>query len=170
MPDITVEMLAPDQIRSVFPLIRQVVPTLDLAAWLRFARPLVNPRRAEAGGIVVARRPQRPFPSGLFCYRRESHLEHGKVLLAEHFVALDLLDPEAVLAALLAELDSLGRRFGCDVVRSVVHGSNPEVAGGLTAAGHLPEAALLLKAVPLPTRRVGATRRRRTWACAAPTQ
>lgn len=161
MPDIAVEMLAPDQIRSVFPLIRQVVPTLDLAAWLRFARPLVNPRRAEAGGIVVARRPPRPFPSGLFCYRQESDLTHGKVLLAEHFVALDLLDPDAVLAALLAELDSLGRRFGCDVVRSVVHGSAPDVTGGLTAAGHQPEAALLYKTMPPPSRHAGAGRRPR---------
>jgi len=165
MSDIAVEMLAPNQIRSVFPLIRQVVPTLDLAAWLRFARPLVNPRRAELGGIVVARRPPRPFPSGLFCYRRESDLEHGKVLLAEYFVALDLLDPDAVLAALMAELDSLGRRFGCNAVRSVVHGSDPEVAGGLTAAGHQPEAALLLKPVPPPARRAGAAGRSRRAIC-----
>jgi hypothetical protein len=159
MPDIAVEMLAPDQIRSVFPLIRQVVPTLDLAAWLRFARPLVNPRRAELGGNVVARRLPRRFPSRLFCYRRESDLAHGKVLLAEHFVALDLLDPDAVLAALLAELDALGRRLGCDVVRSAVHGSAPEVTGRLTAASHQPEAALLFKPVPPSSRHTGVRRR-----------
>lgn len=154
----------------MYPLIRQLVPTLDLAGWMRFARPLVNARRAGVGGIVVARRPPRPFPSGLFCYRLQRDLAHGKVLLAEHFVALDLLDPEAVLAALLAELDALGRRLGCDVVRAVVHRSAPDVAGGLAAAGHQPEAALLWKPMRPPARQPGAGRRTRTRACAAPSQ
>jgi hypothetical protein len=133
MAEIAVQMLAPNQIRSVFPLIRQVVPSLDLRGWIRFARPLVNPRRAELGGIVVAQRPPRPFPSGLFCYRQQRDLTHGKVLIAEHFVALDLLHPDAVLAALLAELDALGKRFGCNAVRAILHGSAPDVAGRLTA-------------------------------------
>lgn len=167
MADIDVQMLAPDQVRSVFPLIRQAVPTLDLAGWLRVARTLIHPRRPELGGIVVATRPPRPFPSGLFCYRQETDLIHGKVLVAEHFVALDLLDPGHVLAALVNELDSLANRFGCKAVRSVVHGSAPDIAGGLAAAGHQPEASLLWKPIPTTTRR-GAGRGPRTRACAAP--
>ena len=154
MADITVQMLAPTQVRSVFPLIRQVIPALDLAGWLRFARPLVNPRRPELGGIVVAQRPARPFHSGLFCYRQERDLAHGKMLIAEHFVALDLLEPEAVMAALLAELDVMAERFDCDAVRSVVHGSSPDIAGRLAAAGHRPEASLLWKQMrPAPRAR-----------------
>ena len=86
MADIIVQMLPPNHVRSVFPLIRQAVPGLDLPGWIRFARPLVNPRHPELGGIVVAQRPPRPFPSGLFCYRQERDLARGKVLLAEHFV------------------------------------------------------------------------------------
>jgi hypothetical protein len=152
MSDITVQMLAPAQIRSVFPLIRQVVPTLDLTGWLRFARPLVKPRRPELGGIVVAQRPPRPFLSGLFCYRQERDLAHGKTLIAEHFVALDLLDPEAIMAALLAELDILVNRFDCDAVRSVVHGSSPDIASHLAAAGHQPEASPLWKQMRAPPR------------------
>lgn len=159
MADITVQMLEPNQIRSAFPLIRQVVPALDLPGWMRFARPLVNPRRAELGGIVVAQRPARPFPSGLFCYRQQRDLTHGKVLLAEHLVALDLLQPDAVLAALLAELDALGKRFGCNAVRSVLHGSAPDIAGRLSEAGHQPEAALLFKPMHSPPHRVAARRR-----------
>ena len=167
MADIDIQMLAPDQVRSVFPLIRQAVPTLDLSAWLRFARPLIHPRRPELGGIVVATRPPRPFPSGLFCYRQERDLTHGKILVAEHFVALDLLDPDHVLAALVNELDTLAKRFGCKAVRSVVHGSAPDVAGGLAAAGHQPEASLLWKPVP-PANRRGAGRWTGSRACAAP--
>lgn len=169
MADIDVKMLAPDQVRSVFPLIRQIVPTLDLAGWQRFARSVIHPRRPELGGIVVATRPPRPFPCGLFCYRQEHDLTRGKVLVAEHFVALDLLDPDHVLSALVAELDGLARRFGCAAVRSVVHGSAPEVAGGLAAAGHEPETKLLLwKPMPHPIRHRGAGRGTRSKACAAP--
>jgi hypothetical protein len=150
----TVEMLSPDQTRAVFPLVREAVPTLDLASWLRFARPLVNPRHAAHSGIVVARRDSRPFPCGLFCYRREDDLKLGSVLVAEHFVAVDILDPAPVLSVLAAELDALGKRLGCAAVRSIVHSGASEVAGGLAAAGHRPEASLLMcKELPPTARR-----------------
>ncbi|MBN8872828.1 MAG: hypothetical protein J0H67_08335 [Rhodospirillales bacterium] len=147
MSSISVESLRPDQIHAVYPLIREAVPHLALADWVRFARALTSGRRAGHTGIVAARREGRSYPCGLFCYRVDQDLECGKVLIAEHFVAVDLLDPGAVLAALVAELDSLGRRFECAAVRSVVHGAEPEVSGGLTAAGHAPEGTLLLKSL-----------------------
>ena len=145
MAAFTITTLAQDEARSVYPLIREAVPGLALAAWLRFARQLTQVRRASVGGIVVARRTGREFPCGLFCYRVDQDLERGRVLVAEHFVAVDLLDPPAVLAALVGELESLGRRFDCVAVRSVVHSADGDVAGGLSAAGHEPEGSLLFK-------------------------
>lgn len=141
MADFIIDLLARDQIRSVFPLIREAVATIDLSSWLRFARQLTAPRRAGQCGIVTVRREGRAFPCGLFCYRVEDDLKLGKVLTADHFVAVDLLDPGAVLAALVEELDVLARRLGCQAVRSLVHGGAPTVAGGLFAAGHRPEGA-----------------------------
>jgi hypothetical protein len=129
-----------DQIRSVFPLIREAVATIDLSIWLRFARQLTGPRRVGQCGIVTARREGRAFPCGLFCYRVEDDLKLGKVLTADHFVAVDLLDPGAVLGALVEELDVLARRLGCQAVWPG-HGGAPTVAGGLFAAGHRPEGA-----------------------------
>jgi hypothetical protein len=35
----------------------------------------------------------------------------GKVLMADHFVAVDLLDPGAVLAALVEQLDDVARAW-----------------------------------------------------------
>ena len=145
MMTFTITTLAQDEARSVFPLIREAVPGLELAAWLRFARQLTLVRGVHIGGIVVARRTGRAFPNGLFCYRIDQDLELGRVLVAEHFVAVDLLDPPAVLAALVVELESLGRRFDCVAVRSVVHSADGAVAGGLSAAGHRPEGSLLFK-------------------------
>ena len=146
MADFIIEVLSRDQIRSVYPLVREAFPTLDLAAWLRFARQLTGPRRGGQCGIVAARREGRAFPCGLFCYRVEDDLKLGKVLIADHFVAVDLLDPASVLAALVEQLDGLAKRQGCRAVRSLVHGGAPDVEGGLVAAGHrLEGASLLLK-------------------------
>jgi hypothetical protein len=153
MATFTVELLRSDQARSVFPLIREAAPNLTLSEWLRFARQLTSGRRANLAGIMAARRSGRDYPCGLFCYRVHQDLERGKVLEAEHFVAVDLLDPAAVLTALVSELEGLGRRLGCSAVRSIVHGQKSEVSDGLAAAGHAPNAHLLLKPLPSSTRR-----------------
>jgi hypothetical protein len=144
MAEFVVEVLSRGQVRSVYPLVREALPALDLAAWLRFARPFTSARRGAQCGIVAARRESRAFPCGLFCYRVEDDLKLGKVLIADYFVAVDLLDPASVLAALLEELDSLAKRLGCQAVRSLVHGATADLKGGLRAAGHQPEDALLL--------------------------
>jgi hypothetical protein len=157
MADFIIDVLSRDQIRSVYPLVREAFPTLDLAAWLRFARQLTGPRRGGQCGIVAARREGRAFPCGLFCYRVEDDLKLGKVLIADHFVAVDLLDPASVLTALVEELDGLAKRLGCRAVRSLVHGGAPEVEGGLVAAGHRPEGASLLLKKLLETPRVRGT-------------
>jgi hypothetical protein len=135
--------LSRDQVHTVFPLIREAIPGLSLSAWVRFARNATSRRRRDHAGIVVARREQRNFPSGLFCYRVDPDPGLGRVLVAEHFVALDLLHPEEVLAALVQELDALGKRLDCKAVRGIVH--RPEVAGGLTKAGHAAVGSILGK-------------------------
>ena len=71
-----------------------------------------GPRRGGQCGIVAARREGRAFPCGLFCYRVEDDLKLGKVLIADHFVAVDLLDPASVLTALVEELDGSGEASG----------------------------------------------------------
>jgi hypothetical protein len=185
MPAFTVRALAPDEVLSVYPLIREAMPAIGLPAWTEFGRRLtrrrltggqltpgqltpgqltggqltgrsLTGRRSGNAGIMAAWREGRPFPCGLFCYRVDTTLGQGRVLIAEYFVAVDLLDPKSVLEVLVAELDALGHRLDCNAVRSVVHGGEPEVAGGLAAAGHAPEASLLLKALAdgKPPRRV----------------
>ena len=103
------------------------------------------------------------FPCGLFCYRVEDDLELGKVLIADHFVTVDLLDPASVLVALVEKLDDLAKRLGCQAVRSVVHDGASGVAEEFHAAGHRPDgASLLLKRLRQPhcARTTGAAGRR----------
>jgi hypothetical protein len=167
MAGFIIEVLSRDQIRAVYPLVREAFPTLDLSAWLRFARQLTGTRRGGQCGIIAARREARVFPCGLFCYRVEDDLKLGRVLVADHFVAVDLLDPAAVLVALVEELETLAKRLGCQAVRSLLHGGVPEVAGGLYAAGHRPESASLLLKKLLETPACGARVRHKPPAVAA---
>ena len=57
MTPFSVEPLARDQIRAVYPLIREAIPGLSLTAWLRFAQNATTARRGGQSGIIVARRP-----------------------------------------------------------------------------------------------------------------
>ncbi len=148
MTRFTVGSLAENDVRVVFPLIREAIPGLTLPAWLRFVRQIGAVRPMGHAGIVVARRVGRTFPCGLFCYRVEQDLERGRVLTADHFVAVDLLDPSAVLDALVHELEALGARLGCAAIRGVVHGRQPALVGGLSAAGHALEASLFGRTLP----------------------
>lgn len=163
---LTCEALPPDRSGTVFPLLREAIPGLDLQAWLRFARrvtapPHGNRRRAGQSGIIVARRPPRPMPCGLFIWRRDEDLAHGAVLVAEHLVAVDLLDPEPVRAALIQELEALAQRLGCGGIRTMAIKPDAPIAARLLAAGHATDGAAMFKALgtapkpskpPRPTR------------------
>ncbi|MCW3477798.1 hypothetical protein [Limobrevibacterium gyesilva] len=150
MSGFTCHILMPEQASTVYPLVREAVPALDLRTWLRFAKRITNPRRASQEGIMVVRRNSRPMPCGLFVYRRENDLTHGPTLVAEHFIAVDVLDAEPAMRALVAELDTLAEALGCHAIRAMVLGQSSLVASGLRDAGHQPEGATLWKPLHRP--------------------
>ena len=145
MSNLSVEILAQDQIRAVYPVIREALPHLALPDWVRLARRTLAGRR---GGFLVARRDGRPFPCGLFCYRVDNDPLSGQILTAEHFVAVDLLDPDAVLAALAESLEALAHRLGCREVRCVINGTGGRIVRGLVQAGHTEAGKVLRKPLP----------------------
>lgn len=142
--DFVCDNLDVSQAGTVFPLVREALPGLTLKAWLAFARRHVRSRRTAAG-IMLVRRQARSHPSGLFVYRRENDLTHGPILVAEHLVAVDVLDAAPVLRALLAEMDALARRLGCNAIRTVLVGPEQILTPGLTAAGHAQQGETLWK-------------------------
>lgn len=147
MTGFTCQNLAPDQVYTVFPLVREVVPSLDLKAWNRIARKISNPKRADQAGIRVVLRSSRQMPCGLFLYRREIDLAHGPILVADHMIAVDVIDPESVMQALVADLEALAERLCCSAIRTMVFGQASLAASGLYAAGHRPEGATLWKPI-----------------------
>lgn len=145
MSEFTCHNLAPGEAATVFPLMREAVPGLLLKTWLQFTRRVNTPRRAAQCGIIVVRRRARPLPCGLFVYHREDDLTHGPTLVAEHIVALDLLDPAPVMRALIEELDRRAQELGCSAIRAMVLGQESLIATGLREAGHRRESATVWK-------------------------
>jgi len=140
-----VRHLTPGQAQAAYPLMRQLAPELSLRGWLAYARR--RPRRCISGneGILLANRAGVAHPSGAVCYRRDRDMRQGAILTAEHIIALDLLYPEAVLAALLAELDCVAERLSCSVIRVIVPHGRPSLLENLCGAGHQAEGVFLSK-------------------------
>ncbi len=148
MAGFTSHLVLPGDVRTVFPLVREAVPGLELRDWIKYARPVTNPRRAARAGIVAVRRVPWPLPCGLFLYRRDTDLGYGPVLATEYFVALDVLDAAPVVRALTGEMDALARRFGCSAIRALVRRHSPAVDAGLREAGLTAEGSMLWKRLP----------------------
>jgi hypothetical protein len=144
MEEFTARTVAPEQVRTLFPLMREAVPALDLKTWLAFARRLTAGRQGGRAGIVAVTRRGRNLPCGAFIYRCQRNLPAAE-LVAEHFVALDVLYPDAVMQALVAELDALAKRLGCMSIRALVAGDASLLQEGLEAAGLRPQAVALRK-------------------------
>ncbi len=141
MSDFAITRLPPNDARLAYPLVRLVDPSVELAAWLAFARAARGKRR----GIIVATRLGRPYPSGMFHYCFTRDLTLGRVVTADYFVALDILDPRPLANAMVAALEALARGLACDAVRSVVRDRTSLLADCLLANGHAPEASVYVK-------------------------
>jgi hypothetical protein len=140
-----VEALSADQVGAVFPLMRAADPSLSPAIWRQFARRAVSGNVLAPQGVLVARRSALKYPSGAVCYRRHRNLHHAAVLTAEHFVALDLLYPDMVIAALIDGLEPVARRLGCASIRSIVHDGADTLSELLQRQGHSAEGITMTK-------------------------
>ena len=144
-PDLVVEPLNRVEMRVLFPLVQMAEPDLDLPRWLAYATKLSR-RRDGRAGILVARRVVRRFPCGVVCYRQYEDLRFGTVLMAEHMVAVDPIDPQSVLLALAEQLDITARQLGCTAVRVLIPDAKATVE--LRRVGHEGEGAVMIRALP----------------------
>jgi hypothetical protein len=150
MSGFSTQPLPPEQAALVYPLVREAMPGVDLRTWLRFARRVGDPKRAAREGIVIVTRDARALPCGLFVYRRDDQLGQGPVLVAEHLVAVDLLDPAPATRALVAALEDLARRLGCTAIRAMVLSQSSPLAADLHGAGLRSEGQSMRKEVSAP--------------------
>jgi hypothetical protein len=169
MEAFTVRPIEAADIPSAYPLAREMAPDLTPAAWKRLARRTAGAPRSggrASRGILIAWAPDRPFLSGLLLYRVDRDLRHGRILVADPVISMDLLDSRPALDALLGELDPLAGRLDCRKVRSVVHTGRGEMTRWLIDAGYGVEGALFHKvltggappAAPFPVMKAGTPR------------
>jgi hypothetical protein len=109
--EVLVEPITPGDVRPLFPLMRAVEPNLQLSAWLGYSRRMTKAKAGARAGIMVARRRGHSLPCGAVHYRLDRNLRYGQLLTAEHFIAIDLLYPHAVLVALFDRLCVAGHRL-----------------------------------------------------------
>lgn len=113
--------LTPERVAQAFPLIQAAFPAVSLEDWRDFATPLAQAPGPADGGIITVVSEQ-GYIVGLCCYRVAQDLRHGAVLLADHFLVLDLFGQKAVVRALADAVDSLARERRC----TAIHTSLPE--------------------------------------------
>ena len=153
--EIIVRPLEIPQILQVYPLIREAVPTIGLDDWCRYARAQIDPRRRRRiAGIRVAQHPEQVFPSGLYCYHLDTGLLSKNTLIADHFIALDLVDPSVIARRLIADLDSLGTSLGATEIRSLLYLRSGNSAQMLFAAGYHPHGIVFRKSLEGEVRRM----------------
>ncbi len=145
--DVMVEAMTAADIRPLFPLMQATEPELQLNAWLSHARRMARAAPGSKRGILVARRAGQAWPCGAAHYRLERSPRFGSLLTAEHVVALDLLYPHAVLAALFGALEVHAGLFGCNAIRSILRDSRPDLLEKLVVAGHQRDGMTFMKAV-----------------------
>ncbi len=149
LPALVAERLFPQQARLAYPLMREVVPGLTLTTWLRYARRMTGRGDPPDRGILTVRRAASPILCGAVCYRRDYDPALGAILTAEHFVAVDLLHPGAVLDALEMGLQEVAVSLRCAAMRSMV--DMPCTSRDLRASGHRQTGEILLRSLAEPS-------------------
>jgi len=145
MVAVIVRPMPPNEAPLAFPLMREIAPSLTLAAWLRQSKRLTSARVRSHFGVMTAIRLGRPFPIGLLCYRRHTDVVRGQVLTAEYVVSMELLDQRPVVMAMVAALEARARELGCTGTFAIIPKVSGDVSLALQDGGHKPQGAILWK-------------------------
>lgn len=101
-----------DLVEQAFPVVQAAAPGVTLEQWRAFAS---GSSEEAATGLIGAFNEQN-YIVGLFAYQREQHLHYGRILRICHLAAVDLVDAEPVLLALLQAIDDLAQLQGCGAI------------------------------------------------------
>lgn len=115
------------QIDQAYPLIGAIAPALGVERWRAFAAAMIGEGAASApGGAmpcgIMTVQNANGYIHGLFSYNVEQDLRHGRALVVDNFVVLDLFDLPGAAEVLLHAMDGLARDLGC----TAIHTNLPE--------------------------------------------
>ena len=105
------------QIGQAFPVIQEVSRDLTLETWVDYAEGLLSGTSAapEISGVIVAETQSKRI-RGLFVYKVEDSLDHGRSLVIQYFV-LPGLGRTTVATALYDSIRRLAAENKCDCIR-----------------------------------------------------
>lgn len=108
--------LRPEQIPQAYPVVRQIMEDLTLPGWIEYAHAvLARPSGDRTGsGIIVAETLNNRI-RGLFVYKVEPSLDHGRVLTIQHFI-LPGLGRATVAEMLYGAIRVLAERNACNSI------------------------------------------------------
>ena len=119
----SVRRLTARQAAQAFPLIQSIAPDLRLEDWKSFSTQPATEGIGTRG--VIAARDERNYICGLVCYHVAPNLRSRRLLIADHLIALDLVDRGGTIAALLGALEELAVLEKCGAVQAPA----PYIAG-----------------------------------------
>lgn len=133
--------LRSSEIEIAYALIRAWHPRVTLESWRGFAEALTGNHAPHQG--IIAIRNEAGYLCGLFVYRAEPDLHHGRALVVDPVAALDVIDVKSVVQAMVETAESMAARLGCEVARFRIPAPQSWLAEQLQGAGHHVEANVL---------------------------
>ena len=125
----TTRLLTRRQIDQAYAVARMVVPDLTVECWRDFAAALIqdagdpDPSATEgpaaASGIMTVQTHQ-GYIHGLFSFRTDPHLRHGRVLTVDNFMVVDMVDPAGTASLLLRAMDRTAHALGCSAIHTTL--------------------------------------------------
>lgn len=128
-------------IEIAYALIRAWHATVSLDSWRDFARTVIGSHAPQQG--IIAIRNEAGYLCGLFVFRAEPDLHHGRALVVDPVAALDVIDVKPVVQAMVETAESMAARLGCEVARFRIPAPQGWMAQQLQGAGHHVEANVL---------------------------
>jgi hypothetical protein len=129
-----------DQIAQAYALIQSTDPAMTLDRWARFAHKLIAPQRSNRHGGIMTVQTEAGYMCGLFAFEIVDDLRLNRTLAIRNVFAISLVQPEAIIRALLEAAESLANLNGCAAITAIVDKDhegpgNGWVAGQLASNG-----------------------------------
>jgi hypothetical protein len=130
------------EIEPAFALIQALHRAQTLDNWRAFASPLVDQKPPAQCGLVGVRN-EAGYLCGLFIYRVEADLAHGRAFIVEVIAALEIVGAQYVIGAMMEAAQARAQQLGCGITRVRVSCDQTAIALCLRQTGFKLEGQLL---------------------------
>ena len=138
-----------DRIMQAFPVVQAAWPSVDLAVWKNFVRFFRAENTAGQSDVVALRNPA-GYLCGVLAYRRDWDLQTGPILIAQLFLAIDLLNSSRTIGALIEAVEARAYQLGCAAIQVRLCKEQVQLATCLNKLGLVCEASIFSRNKPAP--------------------